>query len=253
MTQAEDSLYSSSIANCVFNAFSSYTAIMLNSLAIHAMRKTPSLPKPLKSLLLSLAVSDLGVGLIVQPYYILFMVKELQKNDHQDRGYYFIAGFLSFATFLGVTSLSIDRFLAVHLHLRYQELVTHKRVIAVVIVTWMLSAFLSLISLWYQVLPIALMVAILFGLCIICTTTVYCRIYFTVRRHRNQMRALLSQQLAQNGEMENAARLRKSAVSAFYVYLVFLVCYLPEYCRLVAHICGTPIISQSFQLFTVLL
>ena len=121
MTQAEDQFYSSSIANCVFNAFSSYTAIMLNSLTIHAMRKTSSLPKPLKTLLLSLAVSDLGVGLLVQPYYILFMVKLLWNNDHQDSGYYFVAGFLSFATFLGVLSLSMDRFLAVHLHLRYHN------------------------------------------------------------------------------------------------------------------------------------
>ena len=250
MAQAEDSFYSSSITNCVFNAFSSYTAIMLNSLTIHAMRKTSTLPNPLKTLLLSLAVSDLGVGLIVQPYYILFMAKQLQSYDHQDSGYYFVAGFLSFATFLGVLSLSMDRFLSVHLHLRYQELVTHKRVVAVVIVTWVFSAFLSLISLWYHVVLIAIAAAIIFGLCIVCTTVVYCRIYFIVRRHRNQMRALVLQQLAQNGEMENAARLRKSAISAFYVYLVFLVCYLPEYCRFVAHICGTPIILQGFQLYT---
>ena len=33
--------------------------------------------------------------------------------------------------------------------------------------------------------------------------------------------------------MANAARLRKSAVSAFYMYLVFLLCYLPQYCGFV--------------------
>ena len=55
-------LYSSLIVNCVFNAFSAYTAIMSNILTIHAIRKTSSLPKPLKTLLLSLAVSDLGVA-----------------------------------------------------------------------------------------------------------------------------------------------------------------------------------------------
>ena len=63
-------LYSKYIAKCVFNAFSLYAAIVLNIVAIHAIRKTNSLPKPLKTLLLSLAVSDLGVGLIVQPLYI---------------------------------------------------------------------------------------------------------------------------------------------------------------------------------------
>ena len=66
-------LYSSSIVNCVFNAFSAYTATILNILTIHAMRKTSSLSQPLKTLLLSLAVSDLGVGLLAQPLYIAIM------------------------------------------------------------------------------------------------------------------------------------------------------------------------------------
>ena len=45
------------------------------------------------------------------------------------------------ASFLGVVApaVSVDRFLAIHLHLRYQELVTHKRVVAVVISIWLLS------------------------------------------------------------------------------------------------------------------
>ena len=43
---------------------------------------------------------------------------------------------------------SLDRFLAVHLHLRYQESVTHKRVVAVVMLIWLLSVFLLLIVLW---------------------------------------------------------------------------------------------------------
>ena len=69
-----DPLYSSSIFTCVVNAFSAYTATMLNILTIHAMRKTSSFPKRLKSLLLSLAVSDLGVGLLAHPLYIASFV-----------------------------------------------------------------------------------------------------------------------------------------------------------------------------------
>ena len=51
-------------------------------------------------------------------------------------------------SFLGVAAVSVDRFLAIHLHLRYQELVTHKRVVAVVILIWVLSVFLSLMPWW---------------------------------------------------------------------------------------------------------
>ena len=40
---------------------------MLNIVKIHSIRKTPTLSKNLKTLHLSLAVSDLGVGLLTQP------------------------------------------------------------------------------------------------------------------------------------------------------------------------------------------
>ena len=61
----------------------------------------------------------------------------------------------------------------------------------------------------------------------------YYKIYVSVRRHRNQIEALQVQQEAQNDQITNTARLRKSAVGAFYVYLVFLLCYLPQFCGFV--------------------
>ena len=53
---------------------------MLNSVTILAIRKTSSLSKTLKTLLLSLAVSDLGVGLLVQPLYIAHLAMALEQN-----------------------------------------------------------------------------------------------------------------------------------------------------------------------------
>jgi len=118
----------------VLNAFSAYTATMLNILTIHAMRKTSSLPKPLKTLLLSLPVSDLGVGLLAQPLYIVWMV-----NPTNSTGAAFsIALLFVNASFVSVVAISEGRFLALHLHLRYQELVTHKRVVTAVILIWVL-------------------------------------------------------------------------------------------------------------------
>ena len=57
-------LHSTLVINCVFNALLSSTAIVLNIITIQALRKTSSLSKTLKALLLSLAVSDLGAGLL---------------------------------------------------------------------------------------------------------------------------------------------------------------------------------------------
>ena len=72
--------YSFSTTNCAFSAFSCYSAIMLNSITIHAIKKTSSLPKSLKTLLLSLAVSDLGVGLLVLPLRVSLLIMHLEPN-----------------------------------------------------------------------------------------------------------------------------------------------------------------------------
>ena len=68
------------IANCVFNAFFSFTAITLNIVTIIALRKPLTIPRAVKILLLSLAVSDLGVGLLVQPLYITRLVMMIKEN-----------------------------------------------------------------------------------------------------------------------------------------------------------------------------
>ena len=138
------------VINCFFNAFLSFTAIVLNIITIQALRKTSSLPRTLKTLLLSVAVSDLGVGLLVQPLYVAFLVMEIKQNTNST-AYYTVekarviqAITLIFASHFGVFALAVDRFLAIQLHLRYQELVTHKRVVAVVISVWVFSASISI-------------------------------------------------------------------------------------------------------------
>ena len=150
ISEYED-LYSTYVANCVFSSFLCYTAIMLNIVTIFAIRRTSSLPKTLKTLLLSLAVSDVGVGLLGQPFYISLLVMWLQQSDlgcNTYKGFAIVSLSVALASFFGVIAVSVDRFLAIHLHLRYQELVTHKRVVAVVISIWVLSVFLSLMILW---------------------------------------------------------------------------------------------------------
>ncbi len=217
-SEAED-LYSTYIAGCVLNVFLSYTAIMLNIVTILAVRKTSSLPAPLITLLLSLAISDLGVGLLCQPFAIALAFKWLQKNNTSCTTYTAFTGilsFFSFASFFGVMFLSIDRFTAIYLHLRYQELVTHKRVVAAVIAKWVFSTFLSVIMLWVSMKISFVLFAIVEVGCLVTTTFLNYKIYVAVRRHRNEIQSLHVQQVEQNGEMANAASARKSALGTFY-------------------------------------
>jgi len=221
------------IVNCVFNAFLTITAIIFNSVTIQALRKTSSLPKPLRALLVSLAISDLGVGLLGEPFYFGLLVKWLQRDNSTDAAstaFLFTLYLFSAASFSGVMALSGDRFLTVHLHLRYQELVTHKRVVVVVISIWLFSALFSLFCLRVSTDTSQALVPIIGVVCLVFSAVLYYKIYLAVWRQRNQIHAPQVQQVAQNGEMANAARLRKSAVGTFYVYLVFLLCNFPQFC-----------------------
>ena len=229
---------------------------MLNIVTIYALRKASSLPETLKTFLLSLAVSDVGVGLLVQPVYTSLLVSSLQQNNPSCFSYmmFVVTGKLfSAASFLGVVAISVDRFLAVHLHLRYHELVTQKRVLSVVISVWVLSAFVSLVILWgsFSTQDLILLVGVVVGLLL--TTVVYIRIYLVARRHKNQIQSL-QVQVYQTDEMAQFASLIKSAVDIFYVYLVFLVCYLPfMICVTAIAINGLGIALTRFYLFSVTL
>ena len=236
----------------VFNAFLCFTSILLNTITIQALRKTSSLPKTLKTLLLSLAVSDLGVGLLVQPLYVAILVMEIDQNTNSTaynsvyKPYQIQKKIFVLASHYGVFALTFDRFLAIRLHLRYQELVTHKRVVAVVISVWVLSASISILRQFYDsdIIP-----AVIVVVCVITTGLLYCKIYASVRHRANQIRALQVQQATQNEDMANAARLKKSSLATFYVYFVYLVCYLPMFCVVFAKTTGeTPLLSHLLHI-----
>ena len=246
-------LYSWYIVNCVLNAFLTITAIILNSVTIHAIQKSSSLPKRLKTLLLSLAVSDLGVGLVVQPFCFGLLVKWLQRDSSTDAVYnafIFVTYLFSAASFFGVIALSVDRFLAIHLHLRYQELVTHKRLIAAVISNWVLSAFISLFN-WLVSTNITYVVfAIIGGICLAVSAVLYCKIYLIVRRHTVQIQTLQIRQVTQNDEeMAHVARQRGSAVGVLYVYLLALLCNLPQFCSFA--VVANSELSTSIKVFDI--
>lgn len=222
----------SCIGNMIINCYLSYTAFALNITTILALRKTASLPKPLKTLLLSLAISDLSVGLVLQPWYIkilstLMGSEKTPKLQTTFEEFLSTAWFLSSVSFFGVIALSVDRFLAIHLHLRYQEIVTRRRAVALVIFVWVMSAFLT--TLVDSVLKQngAVVYISIEALSLITTALFYYQIYIVVKRQKNQMQNLRIQQ-EQTENIANAARLRKSALGTFWVYVVFLACYLPD-------------------------
>ena len=243
------------IVNCVFNNFLTYTNIFLNIVTMYAMQKTTSLPKTLKTLLFSIAISDVGIGLLAQPIYSSLLVKWLQLNHPSCNNYgvfYISANLFLASSFLSVVAVSVDRFLAVHLHLRYQELVTHKRVVIVVISIWVLSASVSFTMFWELRAYINLFI-LAFGFII--SFVAYIKMYLTVRRHKNQIQSLLVVDETQSGRMTNYAAVVKTTVGVLYVYLVLLASYLPFFIYMaVVQICrDSSIAKKQLHLFSLTL
>ena len=104
---------------------------------------------------------------------------------------------------------------------------THRRVVIVVIGIWVYSAFVSLMILWELLSTRDLIRTISAVFVFIITLVVYIRIYQTVRRHKNHIQSMQIRDEAQSEEIKNLTVLIKSTVGIFYLYLVFLICYLP--------------------------
>ena len=227
---------STSITACVLTALLSFTAFTFNILTIFALKRTVALSKNFKLLLLNLALFDTGVGLLVEPMYFALLIMEMDKLDVKslsfiatERTYRTTLIFFAASSFLGVTSLAAERFLAVHLHLRYQELVTYKRVVTVLTSIWVFSAFLSLLDYWWEK-EVSYLICSIQLFCLVATAFFNLKLYATVKQHTKQINTLQTYPDDQSDEDRalRAERLKKSAVMIFCVYLVLLVCFLPN-------------------------
>lgn len=239
-TEVVDS-YSWFIANCILNVFLSLTAVIFNTVTIQALRKTSSLPETLKTFLLSLAVSDLGVGFLVQPLLVVLLFNWFRMSAENSPTCALYTAFTLFGTlnsaasFFGVLALSTDRFLAIYLHLRYKELLTPRLVVFTVVVLWVFCATLSFGRLFIHSSIAGAVLASVGIICLVTSAILYCKVYLAVRRHEKQIQALQIGPKTLNTEMTvNLASGIKAALGTFHVYLVILICYLPLLCIFLA-------------------
>ena len=223
---------------CVLNLIFSLVATLGNLAVIHALCKASSMPATLKKLFLSLAVSDFSVGLFGQLMFgiIVAVMVKMAANGNFNFDFlcpriltvcYFAIYLLTCASFLTIVLIAVDRVLAVFLHLRYQELVTSKRVVIALVILW-LTSVVAVCSSFISLPDQNNMVVVTFELFGLLVTTVgYVRIYKVVKYHRNQ---IASQSQLQNNQVMRILREKKSTMNALLVYIVFLACFLPNLC-----------------------
>ena len=123
-----------------------------------------------------------------------------------------------------------------------------------VISIWLYSTFVTLMKLLGPLSAQDLISVITAAFGFIITLMVYIRIYLTVQRHKNQIQSMQIRNEAQSEEIKNFTLLTRSIVSIFYVYLVFLICYLPYFiCKAVIQIYGSSIVLKKLYLYSLTL
>ena len=198
------------IVNFVLNVPLILISITGNLLVLVAILKTPSIRTPSMIMISSLAVSDLLVGIIAQPLFLVNEFKNLRERDLLLHSLTSLAGFF------------------VQYHMRYSSIVTKPRVLYTVVLTWLFS-FLCL-GLYFWDKPLYhLLAGIYTALCLIICTYLYIKIYGIVRHHQLQIH--VQEQAVDNsdaGSHHLMLRLKKSALSTFLFYICMVICYFPN-------------------------
>lgn len=127
------------LISAIFNSIISAAAIVGNLLIIISILRSSTLHSTANFLLLGLALSDFGVGIVVEPLFVTILLKRykgLPVNCTLVVSYNIAVSFLVVISMFTVAAISIDRYLAIYFHLRYPELVTERKVIYFQITLW---------------------------------------------------------------------------------------------------------------------
>ena len=214
------------------NIFLSITAAVGNVLILIAIKNVSSIHPPTKLFFRCLAVTDLCVGLIVQPLHVTHLMSNIIKmNVHALHYVYKVfkaSGFiLCGVSALTSTAISVDRLLALLLGLRYRHVVTLKRVRFVITCFWLIAASASWFLVWgSDILNAASSVVLI--LCLVTSVFCYTRIHLKLRHQHAQVQNSVPQ-IQQNGEgiPLNIARYKKTVSSIMWVQLALVACYVP--------------------------
>ena len=231
MGNMQDSYYPETIEviNCILNAPLIFVSIIGNALVLTAISTTPSLRSaPSIVFLCSLAVSDLLVGLVVQPVYIsnaLIYSESSSALKQATEVMFFLACGVSLFT---MTAISVDRFLALRYHMRYSGVMTVKRALFTIAGIWLVLVILSCLRIiWKRSLLFLAIVVSGIAICFFISTFSYIRIYQIVRHHKLAIR---SQQRAIQRLSADPTKIKqstKSAISTLIYFICMIFCYLP--------------------------
>ena len=133
------------VTACLLSGLLMLLTIMGNVFVLTAMLITPFLRSLSTIFLCSLAASDLLVGFVVQSIYIGFRLNPGPELEHLA---YILVSLACSVSLCTMTAISVDRFMALHFHLRYPDMMTNKRAVNISLSLWFLACTTSCIRLY---------------------------------------------------------------------------------------------------------
>ena len=194
----QGSLFVPYVLNCVIMLVLSLTAIVGNVLILVSICRAPQfLRQPSYFLLVNLAFADFCVGLIAEPAYLVYKLSYLVDpfsllSCYAGIIFNFLSYFLTSLSLWTAATISLDRLLVLHLHMKYSAIVTKCRVCILIAVLWLLGIIFGSMFDWAvdaqnTVFVCANTMALLIAL------LSYVRIFQIVRYHRKQISIQLSE------------------------------------------------------------
>lgn len=249
-----EAFYSSYVIVTIsLNVICSILTTVLNLLVVITVWKNSQLHNPSKVLLTNLALTDFGVGFLVQPILVVGHFGAISGNVRL----YCIASLASItmASVLGtvslitLTAISIDRLLALVLSSRYQTVVTVRRTVKIVVVLWIIS-IVSSSPLFLHPRSFIYCMILLLVPCLTATTCAYAKFLHLIHRHRSRVETNIrfrltgqvihvrshaqhsqASQLTQVNqgatEATTIAKYRSSTRTVIYLMLLMIICYAP--------------------------
>ncbi|KAK2550499.1 Adhesion G-protein coupled receptor D1 [Acropora cervicornis] len=218
------------VINCVVMTLLSLTAIIGNILILVSICRAPQfLRQPSYVLLLNLAFADLCVGLFAEPVYLFYKMSYLLNpysilSCYVGVAFNFLSYFLSSLSLWTVAVISLDRLMALHLHMKYNAIVTKFRVFLLLVSMLILSLVFASMFKWAMDAQNTVFVC-LSSLALLIALLSYIRIFQIVRYHQKQISIQLSEL-----SFASAERNRNDLFNMFVIWFLMLLCYLPLIC-----------------------
>lgn len=217
------------------NALLVLPTILFNVMVIVTITRTPSLRKPSYFLMCSLAFTDLGVGIIVQPLYVLRKIAALQK-DYDAYCKLLQAGdimahLICCPSFFIVTATSVDRYLAITTGVKYRSIVTSTRIMWTAVAALTFSATVTSIRVVAKKEKYMIFAAVIMFICLVIIVACYSKSLAALKRLQGKVGQTSDKHRVTSDERPpksfDIAQYKKALITMAIITCILFLCYIP--------------------------